>query len=184
VEGVLQQELGYTEEMSVLTDEGVIYDPELEDNLPKKLSELGIKSDSSLIIKDEDDEEKDPRVDLEFRVVERIEPLEDSKPVTLVEPLDIPRRSRKVEPEPDLPSVMNGTSTTGKRKREGEDEPLTNGHVAKKVAGESTQNGNEGAVVIDDAEGIAKEVAGESAQKVDEDVVVIDDDEGAILIDD
>lgn len=71
VEGVLQQELGYTEEMSVLTDEGVIYDPELEDNLPKKLSELGIKSDSSLIIKDEDDEEKDPRVDLEFRVVER-----------------------------------------------------------------------------------------------------------------
>jgi ubiquitin-like 1-activating enzyme E1 B len=79
---------------------------------------------------------------------------------------------------------MNGTSTTGKRKREGEDEPLTNGHVAKKVAGESTQNGNEGAVVIDDAEGIAKEVAGESAQKVDEDVVVIDDDEGAILIDD
>jgi ubiquitin-like 1-activating enzyme E1 B len=71
VEGVLQQELGYTGEMSVLTDEGVIYDPEMEDNLPKKLSELGIKGDSSLIIKDEDDEEKDPRVDLEFRVVER-----------------------------------------------------------------------------------------------------------------
>lgn len=71
VKDVLQQELGYTEEMSVLTDEGVIYDPDLEDNLPKKLSELGIKNDSALTIIDEDDIEKDPRVNLEFWVVER-----------------------------------------------------------------------------------------------------------------
>jgi ubiquitin-like 1-activating enzyme E1 B len=71
VEGVLQQELGYTEEMSVLADEGVIYDPDLEDNLPKKLSELGIKNGSSLTVLDEDDIENDPRVNLEFWVVER-----------------------------------------------------------------------------------------------------------------
>jgi ubiquitin-like 1-activating enzyme E1 B len=62
-------------------------------------------------------------------------------------------------PEADVVNVTNGTAGNGKRKREGEDEPLTNGHIAKKVAGESAQNG-------------------------DEDVIVIKDDEGAILIDD
>lgn len=71
VEGVLQQELGYTEEMSVRFDEGLIYDSGFDDNLTMKLSELGIKNDSALTIIDEDDEEKDPRVDLEFRIVER-----------------------------------------------------------------------------------------------------------------
>lgn len=89
----------------------------------------------------------------------RTEPAEASKPV-MIQTLDIPRRKKKpATPEPDVASVTNGTAGTGKRKREGEDEPLTNGHVAKKVAGESAKNG-------------------------DEDVVVIDDDEGAILIDD
>lgn len=68
---MLQQELGYTEEMSVRFDEGLIYDSGFDDNLTMKLSELGIKNDSALTIIDEDDEEKDPRVDLEFRIVER-----------------------------------------------------------------------------------------------------------------
>lgn len=56
---------------------------------------------------------------------------------------------------------MNDTHThaTGKRKRGGEDESLTNGHIAKKVAGESTagdqefivvDEGEEGAILIDD----------------------------------
>lgn len=71
VEGVLQQELGYTEEISIRTDEGVVYDPDMEDNLPRKLSELGIKSDSFLTVIDDDDVEKDPRVNLELWIVER-----------------------------------------------------------------------------------------------------------------
>jgi ubiquitin-like 1-activating enzyme E1 B len=72
VEGVLQGELGYnTGEMSIRIDEGVIYDPEMDDNLPRKLSELGIKSDTFLTVIDSDDIEKDPRVNLELRVVER-----------------------------------------------------------------------------------------------------------------
>jgi ubiquitin-like 1-activating enzyme E1 B len=57
--------------MSVRTDEGIVYDPEMEDNLPKKLSELGIKNDSFLTVIDDDDLEKDPRVNVEFWVVER-----------------------------------------------------------------------------------------------------------------
>lgn len=72
VEGVLQGELGYnTEEMSIRIDESVIYDPELDDNLPRKLSELGIKSDTFLTVIDLDDIEKDPRVNLELWVIER-----------------------------------------------------------------------------------------------------------------
>lgn len=60
-----------------------------------------------------------------------------------------------------MPSVTNGTSTSGKRKREGEEEPLTNGHVDKKIAGEPAEKGDEDIVIIDD-----------------------DEDQGAILIDD
>lgn len=117
-------------------------------------------------------------------VIPRTEPSEESKPVTLVEPLDIPRRPKKVEPEAEVQSLTNGTTAIKKRKREGEDELLTNGHVAKKVAGESAQNGDEEAVVIDDDEVVVKGVAGESTKNGNEDVVAIDDDEGAILIDD
>jgi ubiquitin-like 1-activating enzyme E1 B len=82
-------------------------------------------------------------------------------------------------------SVTNGTSTNGKRKREGEEEHLTNGHVDKKIAGEPATKGDEDIVVMDDDD-VAKKIAGEPAQKGDEDIVVIDDDEdqGAILIDD
>ena len=72
VEGVLQGELGYnTGEMSIRTGQSVIYETEMEDNLPRKLSELGIKSDTFLTVIDDDDFENDPRVNLELRVVER-----------------------------------------------------------------------------------------------------------------
>jgi ubiquitin-like 1-activating enzyme E1 B len=69
VEGVLRQQLGYGEEFSISTNLGTIYDPDLEDNLPKKLASLGVTSDSFITIVDEEDEE--PRVNLELRVVER-----------------------------------------------------------------------------------------------------------------
>lgn len=76
----------------------------------------------------------------------------------------IPRRPKPalIPPVEEAP-IANGTSVTGKRKREGEDgdgdETMTNGHVAKKVAGESSNgDGN--------------------------DLIVLDDDDGAILIDD
>lgn len=72
VEGVLLDELGYTEgELSVTNDESIVYDFDFEENLPKKLSELGIKNDTILTVIDDDDVEKDPRVNLELWVVER-----------------------------------------------------------------------------------------------------------------
>lgn len=199
VEGVLQGELGYnTGELSIRINEGVIYEPDMDDNLPRKLSELGIKSDTFLTVIDDDDFENDPRVNLELRIVQRFvhvylplltsssqiltvnaridEPPEDSKPVKLEQTLDIPRAPKE--------SVMPGP-VNGKRKREDEGEPMTNGHVDKKIAGESSQKDDENIVVMDD-DNVTKKIAGKPAQKGDEDIVVIDDDEdqGAILIDD
>ena len=71
VEGVLRSELGYGEELSILKESGIIYDPDLEENLPKKLSELGITKDSWITVVDEDDQDQDPRVNLELFIIER-----------------------------------------------------------------------------------------------------------------
>jgi len=62
-------QLGYGEEFSVMNEVGTLYDPELEDNLPKKLSELGVKNETFITVVDEGDEE--PRVNLELLVSER-----------------------------------------------------------------------------------------------------------------
>ena len=69
VEGVLKLQLGYGEEFSISNDLGTIFDPDLEDNLPKKLVDLGVKKDTHLTVIDEEDD--DPRVNLELSVIER-----------------------------------------------------------------------------------------------------------------
>jgi ubiquitin-like 1-activating enzyme E1 B len=69
VEGVLRSRLGYGEEISVSNEIGTVYDPDLDDNLPKKLSELGIKNDSFITVVDDDDD--NTRVNLELLVKER-----------------------------------------------------------------------------------------------------------------
>lgn len=69
VEGVLRLRLGYGEEISVSNEIGTVYDPDLDDNLPKKLSDLGIKNDSFVTVVDDDDDK--PRVNLELVVKER-----------------------------------------------------------------------------------------------------------------
>lgn len=69
VEDVLKLELGYGDEFSINNEVGTLYDPELIDNLSKKLSELGIKGDSFLTIIDDDEE--DPRVNLSLTISEK-----------------------------------------------------------------------------------------------------------------
>ena len=69
VDGVLKSQLGYGDEFSVNNEVGTLYDPDLEDNLEKKLGELGIKSDSFLTVVDDDEE--NPRVNLSLVVSEQ-----------------------------------------------------------------------------------------------------------------
>jgi ubiquitin-like 1-activating enzyme E1 B len=69
VQDTLRQQLGYGEEFSISTDIGTIYDPDLDDNLPKKLADLSVGDESLVTIVDEVDEE--PRVNLELLVAAR-----------------------------------------------------------------------------------------------------------------
>lgn len=64
VDDVLRSQLGYGEEFSVNTELGTVYDPDLEDNLPKKLVDVGVRSESFLTVVDDTDDQ--PRVNLEL----------------------------------------------------------------------------------------------------------------------
>ncbi|KAI4240316.1 MAG: hypothetical protein LQ352_007664 [Teloschistes flavicans] len=159
VEDVLQTGLGYRE-FSVSNEVGTLYDPDLEDNLKKKFSELGVKYDSFLTIVDED--EDNPRVKLSLSISEKALS-EDSKPVSLPLDLEIPRKptidaeivQEKVNgavPSPTMP---------GKRKRGAStDEPSIEGQIATKRGKTQeapqdddlivVEDGSNGAIVIDD----------------------------------
>ncbi|OJJ44937.1 hypothetical protein ASPZODRAFT_160466 [Penicilliopsis zonata CBS 506.65] len=159
VRDVLRLQLGYGEEFSLSNEIGTIYDPDLEDNLPKTLSELGVKDESFITVVDEEDE--NPRVNLELviRVSQKLdEPAatEEKKPVTLERVMDIPRKPKAATPPPT--EQVNGTTAhepvTGKRKREAEGE-LSNGYErVKRVASVAVGSGD-GAdpIVLDEADG-------------------------------
>lgn len=69
VEGVLKAQLAYGEEFSVNSEAGTLYDPELDDNLSKSFSDLGLKTDSFLTVIDDDDE--NPRMNLSLSILEK-----------------------------------------------------------------------------------------------------------------
>lgn len=149
--------LGYSEELSVSTEAGVLYDPDpdFEDNLPKKLSELGIKDETFLTIIDEQDE--NPRVNVVFSISDQ--KIDDEKPIRLTEELQIAPKPKK----PDA-VITNGTSlVVGKRKRDATDLEPEDELVRKrgKVAEESKaaqlngevivlDDNNDGTILIDD----------------------------------
>src|SRR6185312_11202386 len=62
VQNILKTNFSYSEEVTVMSEAGIIYDPDLEDNLEKKLTDLGIGDASFILVKDEED--GTPRVDL------------------------------------------------------------------------------------------------------------------------
>ena len=72
VEDFLRMELGYGDEFSVNNEIGTLYDPDLDDNLPKRFMDLGIKDDSFLTVIDE--AEDDPRVNLVLAIAEKYAP--------------------------------------------------------------------------------------------------------------
>ncbi|EXJ94230.1 ubiquitin-like 1-activating enzyme E1 B [Capronia coronata CBS 617.96] len=173
VQDILRTKLGYGEELTVLNDAGVVYDPDLEDNLEKKLTELDIHEASFILVKDEEDE---PRVDLRL-AIEAKKPADESKPIVFVEKegetFEIPRQLAK-EPATNGDSIdggdtngnliTNGITTvppTGKRKRELDDDGESGDTPAKKLQGP-----------------VAAEVAKNSASNA----IVIDEDDGTLLI--
>ncbi|CDM31363.1 hypothetical protein CBS147339_390 [Penicillium roqueforti] len=162
IQGVLQTELGYGEEISVGLGSESIYDPDFTDNLEKKLFDLGINNESFITVYDENEPE---RINLELVVIARNEPSsKDSKPATLQKMVEIPLKPKQpVQPSSDLPTTAGDAVETGKRKREGSsDEVELSSHDVKRLA----------SVSAPDSKGI-------------EAIVLEDDDEGgAIMIDD
>lgn len=149
VEDFLRLQLGYGEEFSVSSDAGVIYDPELDDNLPKKFSEIGLKADSFVTVIDEEDE--NPRVNLVLSISEQYVLIitvlvqetdhcfrslpEDAKPIHLSEKLDIPHKPKAVhehatETNGHEVAVTNGVDS--QRKRTAEDAGLDDDQLRKR----------------------------------------------------
>ncbi|KAL8990626.1 MAG: hypothetical protein Q9169_008079 [Polycauliona sp. 2 TL-2023] len=162
VEDILKSDLGYGEEFSINNDVGTLYDPDLEDNLSKKFSELGVGPDSFLTIIDDDEE--NPHVNLSLSISEKSLP-EDSKPVTLSLKVDIPRK--RIVDTPKVHQQTNGNATPapapGKRKRAGST-PEEPGIEGQKVA---------------------KRGKVQDADQDDDDLVLVDGpSQGAIVIDD
>lgn len=175
VQDILKTSLAYSDEISILSEVGLIYDPDLEDNLDKKLVELGVKDGSFIVAKDDDDDET-PRVDLQLAIEVRDEEGDSTGPaVQLVlkegETLAVPRRPRRkaaglaengVNGMDGEKMAENGggpstsTTTTGKRKRDADEADLdiTEGTPVKKLQLSKGGEGNEAVVVnVDEGDG-------------------------------
>ena len=172
VQTILKKQLGYTDELTINSEAGTLYDPDLDDNLPKKFSDVGVKADSFLTVID--DEEEDPRVNLSLSISEKPIPA-DQPPISLPTSIaiSIPRKPKPAAAAP----LTNGTTTTTtnghataptatKRKRSAspiddsfESTPNKKGKMQRMgdlhLNDNSTmviedQGGNDGAIVIDD----------------------------------
>ncbi|KAF6236095.1 hypothetical protein HO173_005723 [Letharia columbiana] len=164
VEDILKTQLGYGDEFSINNEVGTLYDPDLDDNLSKKFSDLGVKADSFLTVIDDD--EDDPRVNLSFAILEKTLPA-DTKAVQLPKKLDIARKPKHA-PAPLTNGDTNGhvtTSPVGTKRKRSLEEPesgLQQGHKRGKIHMPSKAIGfqddglviaddsNDGAIVIDD----------------------------------
>ncbi|EEH05567.1 ubiquitin-activating enzyme [Histoplasma capsulatum G186AR] len=162
VQDVLRGQLGYGEELSINNQMGTIYDPDLDDNLPKKLKDLGVSNDSFLTVVDEEDE--NTRVNLDLLVSERPSTDPTTQPISLPSKPDIPR---KLQLDMDLntngaTSTTNGNGT-GKRKRDADENPDDKeDKPTKRLATMSVADGD-----------------GDLAEKP----IILEDDSGTILID-
>ncbi|KAL8964714.1 MAG: hypothetical protein Q9197_006835, partial [Variospora fuerteventurae] len=159
VHDVLQTKLGYRE-FSINNEVGTLYDIDLDDNLSKKFSDLGVQADSFLTVIDDDDE--NPHVNLSLSISEKSLP-EGSDPISLLPNIDVPRK-HLVEKEvvhQNGNGAMLPPTAPGKRKRTGSLEepsiegrqPIKRGKVQDASGADDVVlvNGSgNGAIVIDD----------------------------------
>ncbi|KAA8895093.1 ubiquitin-activating enzyme E1 3 [Sphaerosporella brunnea] len=160
IEKVVRTELGYGEDISVLTSQ-LLYDIDYDDNLDTPLKELGFEDETFVTIVDEEEGEGVvPRANLEI-VVTHSEELADET-ITVPEKIEIPRKpKRSTAPE----------ETTGEAIKHAL-EDNEDGGVAKK------RKLNDGLTFIEDRPNKKRAVVPDA----DADLIVLEDD-GAITID-
>ncbi|KAF7524676.1 hypothetical protein G7054_g11337 [Neopestalotiopsis clavispora] len=165
VEDFVKGQLGYGDkEFSVTSEDRLLYDPDETDQLPKKLTDIGLASGSSLTIVDESDE--DIFVNVVLAILESKEPFGD-KPIKGLEPDKAPVIPHKPKKEP-VPESNGVEQTNGKHAL---DEDVTTKDLKRARPDET-----------DDQPSSAKKA--KTAAKPEEDDIVVVDDGGAILIDD
>lgn len=174
VSTVVRDQLGYGEEISLTSGDNMVFDPDFDENLPRKLVDLNIKGDSFVTVVDESDDE--PRVNLVLSISEKSLPA-DSPPVLLatkfeiarklpaaVEPVEVPTQNGHTKP-----LVVDGSAKVvdSKRKRAASDDieeleadvTRKRGKVVEEQAhpkqvvngnGNCNTNGDGGVVTVDD----------------------------------
>lgn len=121
VESLLKLDLGYTNELSVVTDQ-LLYDPDFDDNLDRTLSDLKITDGSFVTIIDEEDE--GGRVNLELYIEAAAN---GDKNYTMVSKPDLPQKKAIARPSAEEPSDVD---LPHKRKQHGDrDEPKKRSRV-------------------------------------------------------
>ncbi|KAK9320210.1 hypothetical protein V1517DRAFT_329975 [Lipomyces orientalis] len=155
VEQVLRTKLGYSEEISVVTDK-LLYDVEFDDNVDKTFKELGIDDGTFVTIIDEEEPEgSTARVNLELLVYakEGVDDVDVNYKLT-----KIPEIPRKPVPKPteeanEVPVSNGNVAVSAGLKRKAEDDDLVevNTMDTKKS---KIETGDEHVVVVDDDEAI------------------------------
>ena len=160
VEDLMRDKWGYGEEFSVSSEAGILYDPELDDNLGKTFKELGVEGGQFLVIVD--DAVENPRVNLVLAIVAK-ELGDESKPILAPEKMEIPLR----------PPTEVETSTNG-----------ANGETTELAIGKRKRDTGEAALDEEEQSKKRGRVGGSGATQEDDTVLVNDTNNGAILIDD
>lgn len=125
---LLQEKLGI-EEFSITTDVGVIYDPDLDDNLLKPLREYASEAQGHSFITVADDSDE-PKVDLVLSTVVQQPGSDEGTAGLHLLPQQIslpakPKKAAETDGEPDgevEPEPVESSSAGAKRKREAEEE--------------------------------------------------------------
>ena len=149
---LLKERTGY-EEFSIAADAGVIYDPDLEDNLQKPLSEFGINGQSNTFLTVSDDADQ-PKVDLILSTHTQPTGAEYAGAAKLQfvpEKIELPLKPKTQqsngEVNGDEPEAVSITNAGAKRKREVEEE-IESAKKRSKSAIYVVED--DGAIVLDD----------------------------------
>ena len=140
------------EEFAIASDAGILYDPDLDDNLPKLLSELGITATGNAFITVTDDADE-PKVDLILSTSRQSSQAAGLR--LFPEEIELQLKPPKAETETangetngEVAEALPAPGSAGqKRKREAEDE-LDN--VSKKTKNEIYVVEDDGAILLDD----------------------------------
>lgn len=167
VNKVLREQLGYGEELSVLTKE-LLYDADYDDNKDTPLSEIGFGEETFVTIVDDDEEE--PRINLVLVVTNTTLP-DNDEPILVPEKFEIPRKPKAmlVGNGDGMNCLANGV------KRSHEDLVLAAGEVANGNVNEPEQKKRKVDVIVENRDVNVKR-AKVFEEKKDDDIIILDDD--------